>query len=446
MSYGHRVVGRLVAAAVLAGLVGIAGCVEGPGSMPDRPTGSPSSTAVPTDAEKRSTQPDARPPSTAEFGPLPPGFHSWAEVLDVQQTISAAAGRINAAAGAVDALAGMVAQPESRQLTVYWKGSMPAETERLVAEIRTGLTLQVRPARGSATELAAAGRAVLGRAGVVAVSANVDGSGITVTVDSDVDVAGWGVRVPVTVRHAGKPFFVVCSRQVDCAPFWGGAQYWSPTSICTLGFTVWKDGSPTNEDYNLSAGHCADVGDTITTPGGAFIGQVVDERTEQDTLLIKNPIQYFFDGRIFTSTWNAMSGYNRRPVGKALNVVGLYVCTSGAATGEHCGLRIEETGIVVIIDGPFGVVSTFGPVVRAANLAGGVAVGVGDSGGPAHMPGADGLTSAMGIINAGLDEVPCDAGVPSTKCGSSVYYVDISAALSAYGMHVATSPGFTWPS
>jgi hypothetical protein len=323
---------------------------------------------------------------------------------------------------------------------------MPAETERVIAGVGTGLTVVVRPARHSATELAVAGRAVLDKAGLVAVSANVDGSGITVTVGSTVDVAGWGVRVPVTVRRSEKPFFVVCSRQVDCAPFWGGAQYSATGGACTLGFTVWKNGSPTNEDFNISAGHCADVGDTIATPNGAFIGQVVDERNDQDTLLIKNPIQYFFDGRIFTSTWNAMTGYNRRPTGTAANLVGLYICTSGAATGEHCGLRIEETGITTVVEGPLGVISKFGPLVRAVNPTGGVAVGVGDSGGPAHMPGADGLTSAMGIINLGQNEVPCEAGVPSTKCGSGVYYVDIAAVVSAYGVHIATGPGFTWPS
>ena len=444
MSRSRRGWGRLWAACIAAGLVGMAGCVNGAESTPSPSTSSAQPSAPPTNSEKRDAPLDTRPPSVAEFGPLPSGFGSWAEVLERQQKITAAADRINAA-GAIDGLAGMVAQPESKQLTVYWKGSVPAETERLIADIRTGLTVEVRPARHSATELAEAGRAVLERAGLVAVSANVDGSGITVTVDSDVDVAGWAVPVPVTVRHAAKPFLVVCSRQADCAPFWGGAQYWSPDSICTLGFTVWKNGSPTNEDYSISAGHCANVGDTITTPNGAFIGQVVDERFDQDTLLIKNPIQYFFDGRIFTNTWNAMQGYNRRPTGTAANLVGLYICTSGAATGEHCGLRIEETNIFTVIEGPLGAKSTFGPWVRAANLTGGVAVGVGDSGGPAHMPGADGLTSAMGIINAGLNEVPCEAGAPSTKCASSVYYVDITAVLSAYQMHIATGPGFTWP-
>jgi hypothetical protein len=61
------------------------------------------------------------------------------------------------------------------------------------------------------------------------------------------------------------------------------------------------------------------------------------------------------------------------------------------------------------------------------------------------MPAPDGLTFGTGMIDAGLNEVPCETGVPSTKCGSSVYYADITALLSTYQMHIATSLGVTWP-
>src|SRR5262245_48472740 len=154
MFRGRYAAGRLLVACVLAGLAGLAGCVKSAEPRSGGSTGpSRLPTALPASSEKRDAPLDMRLPSVAEFGPLPSGFSSWAELLGLQQRLSAAADRINAAAGTVDGLAGLVAQPESRQLTVYWKGAMPAATELLIAEIRTSLWVVVRPARFSAAEL-----------------------------------------------------------------------------------------------------------------------------------------------------------------------------------------------------------------------------------------------------------------------------------------------------
>jgi hypothetical protein len=431
----HRSLGRLGATVVVV-LVGMAGCVPGASSTPTART-SPS--AAPTESSKYQEPPDTSPPSPQAFGRVPPGFGSWTEVLEIQLRMSTAADRIQTAPGADVGLAGIVAAPEARRLVVYWKGRPSDDTMRLMNEIRTDMPIELQPARHSALELSAIKHSVITKPGVVSVSGNVDGSGIAVTVDADVNVADWGISVPITLKKGTRPFLAVCSRQVDCAPFWGGAAY-SSNGACTLGFTLWKDQGSYKEDYMLSAGHCAELGDVIKTPPGAYIGDVVADDDDYDTLLIKNPVLWQFDGRIFTGPMNAVSGYNRRVLGSFASVKGYYVCTSGSATGEHCGLKVED------VDTLINTGTVIFSLVYAVNPSGDIAVGTGDSGGPVHIPVAGGSTYAMGTMTAGTLEIPCPAGTLSTKCGSAVYYVDISGPLSYYQMKIATGPGFTWPS
>jgi hypothetical protein len=53
---------------------------------------------------------------------VPAGFDSWTEVFDVQERMNMAADQIRDAAQTDSGLSGIVAAPESRRLTVYWKG------------------------------------------------------------------------------------------------------------------------------------------------------------------------------------------------------------------------------------------------------------------------------------------------------------------------------------
>jgi hypothetical protein len=288
----HRRLGRLFAVlVVVVGLAGFSGCGQGTDPIP---TARSSPSGTPREAAKAEIPPDTNPPAPETVGPLPAGFGSWTEVFDLQQRMNTAADRISTAGGATVGLAGIVAAPEARRLTVYWKGQPPRETLRLIGEIRADLPVDVLPARYSAVELSEIGRSVITRPGVVSVGGNVDGSGITVTVSGDVNVADWGVDVPATLKLGEQPFLVVCSRQDDCAPRWGGATYWSSGGVCNLGFTVWKNGTSlgaggqkidNNVDYMLSAGHCAKLGDVATTPNGASLSaNVVADDDDRDTL------------------------------------------------------------------------------------------------------------------------------------------------------------------
>jgi hypothetical protein len=149
---------------------------------------------------------DARTPeplTERELGPVPVGFGSWIEVFDVQERMNIAADRIRDAAGTDSGLAGIIAAPETRRLTVYWQGDPSRDVIAVIDQVRAQLPVHVRPARFSATELSDASRVVATKPGVATAAGNVDGSGVTATVYDEVDVASWGVGVPITVKQFG---------------------------------------------------------------------------------------------------------------------------------------------------------------------------------------------------------------------------------------------------
>jgi hypothetical protein len=373
-----------------------------------------------------------------ELGPVPAGFASWTEVFDLQERMNLAADQIRDAAGAASGLAGIVAAPEARRLTVYWKGEPPPETTGLIGRIGAELPVDVRAARYSATELSDVSQVVATKPGVAMVAGNVDGSGVTATVDGEVDVASWGVGVPVTLRQGERPFPTLCSRQVDCSPWWGGGRYVSSTSVCTMGFAVQSGATK----YMISAAHCtAGVGDPITTLGGSVIGWVKSVNNNRDIMLIRHTPGSDFQGVIYAGTYNAISGYHRRVRAALASSVGNYVCTSGSGTAEHCAMKVVAVNLW-FASSTGG--APYGPFVQADHVSGGVAVGDGDSGGPVHfglwyiLAGNYHATDALGTIAMAQNQVPCLPNVPSTKCGSTVLYADIKQSLAHYQASIVT--------
>jgi hypothetical protein len=86
--------------------------------------------------------------------PVPAGFSSWAEVHAVQERQDVVADQLAEAAVAPDGtgFGSIVAEPDNRQLRLYWKGALPASVRALLAQ-DTEVTVIVQPAAYSATEL-----------------------------------------------------------------------------------------------------------------------------------------------------------------------------------------------------------------------------------------------------------------------------------------------------
>jgi hypothetical protein len=141
-----------------------------------------------------------------------------------------------------------------------------------------------------------------------------------------------------------------------------------------------------------------------------------------DLLLIKPNSGLNLAGRVYFGPWNGGFASNKAVAGATASFVGGWVCTTGAATGEHCNVKITATN--VSING----VNT----VQVKEQGGLTAAGKGDSGGPVVTVLLGGKVHAKGTISFGNNQVPCPAGSPSSACFKTVYYVDIMSALAHY--------------
>jgi hypothetical protein len=360
--------------------------------------------------------------------PVPGGFRSWADLIEQQERLQAAAQRLQDGAGDETGFTGIEAAPEDRRVRLHWSGEPSDPVRRLVAEVERDVPVEVVPARHSLRELLAAQGPIAAEAGVGAVVPHVDGSGLTVQYRGSLDEALRlssirGASVPVTVEPYETVEPLGCTgRQDDCSPYWGGAKYFP--GWCSTGFSLkFTSILSTTPWYRmLSAGHCGSNGNAVTDGGGDPVGTVTGDADAVDLLLISPNSGVSFGPRVYVGPWNAGIASNKTVAGAMASFVGGWVCTSGAATGEHCNVKITATSVSMN-----GV-----ETVQAEEQAGLVAAGKGDSGGPVVATLLGGKVHAKGTISFGNDPVACPAGSPSPACFKTVYYVSIMKALAHY--------------
>ncbi|HEV8562712.1 MAG TPA: S1 family peptidase [Actinophytocola sp.] len=355
--------------------------------------------------------------------PVPGGFGSWDELFTLQNKLNTAAGLITSAraTGPDDGYAGITAAPQNRRLDVFWHGPVPPKVAQAITDARRDVPVTLAPARYSERELLdEAARIVPGR-GVSDVSPVVDGTGLTVSVTGSASDGRQipeirAAKVPVTI----EPFTTIepqFNRQADTPPYYGGARY---SVGCSTGFAVQQQG----ESRMLSAGHCANEGQTVADGNGQTMGKITLKNPIRDTLFIRATSA----ARVYVN--GVFSGDSIPVRGVSANYVGNVVCTSGAATGTHCPIVVLATKVSTKTES-----GIFEPMVKAKHLFGGVASGKGDSGGPVFdFWDKDGHQSATakGTISAGADSVgPCEL---SSKCGKTVYYADIVDTMLWYWM------------
>jgi hypothetical protein len=212
-------------------------------------------------------------------------------------------------------------------------------------------------------------------------------------------------------------------RKDDCSPYWGGARWSGPsTSFCSSGFAVLHNGV----SKMLSAAHCGANGQVVKDGGGETMGTIQLDNNARDTLLISNaPLSSA--GRIYSGPWNAGLASNRKVAGATSAYVGGYVCTSGAATGWHCNIKI--TAVNAVINSTSGALF---PMVRAKQIFGSVAAGKGDSGGPVVFLNSNGSVNGKGTISTGKNAVACPAGSPSSACFSEIGFAPLTKTLAYY--------------
>ncbi|MBW4718339.1 S1 family peptidase [Saccharothrix obliqua] len=183
----------------------------------------------------------------------------------------------------------------------------------------------------------------------------------------------------------------------------GGNRYWTSKYGCSVGFSV--------QGGFITAGHCGEVGETTTQPGGRFEGSSfpTDDMAFVRTNAAENPVGAVNDyngGRV------AVKGAREAPVGAS-------ICRSGGTTGWHCGTIRSRDATVDY--GP-----EIGKVYEAIETS--ACAEPGDSGGSAISDG-----QAQGVTSGGSGD--CKGGAATT------YFQPVPEILTRYGVSLLTSDG-----
>jgi hypothetical protein len=191
----------------------------------------------------------------------------------------------------------------------------------------------------------------------------------------------------------------------------GGDRYNTPSSWCSIGFSVTRGG----DTGFATAGHCAAAGTAVTGFNGVALGSFAGSTFPgSDIAWVRNtnPGSWSIQPLV-----NNYAGGNIGVYGGIEAPVGAAICRSGARTGYRCGTVTAKNVTVNYSVGP-----VYGMVRSSA------CVGGGDSGGSFVTPGgeAQGVTSG-GVLNPNTNE-NCSIASPVT------YHQPLQPLLNAYGL------------
>jgi hypothetical protein len=195
------------------------------------------------------------------------------------------------------------------------------------------------------------------------------------------------------------------TRSTDTGPFNAGGQMSGPnSSLCTSGFGVRINGTV----RTTTARHCTDTPYHAADLSSSSYGspyQVVSGVGV--TVLTGGGFHWMFDG-----FWWDPTGYHKTVVGYADLAINDFVCTSGANSGVHCNIKVDNL-LVSWNDGygPFWNITG----LRQDDLP---AAARGDSGGPVLVPyGNDTTVGAAGMMQYANTNTNCGSGLRSpTDC------------------------------
>lgn len=353
-------------------------------------------------------------------GPRPtstrPAAGSASEARDVelmrrQQPLLDAAHHLRQMGAASQAgFSGITVDPERRTLRLYWRGALPTSVKRTVQQLsRPSVRIEVR--RAPAPE---PGRP--GETPKVSLSARTPAKPVAGTTDP-------------APRPAG--------RVNDRSPVSGGALIITQPETCTTGFGVVSEA--TGRKQMLTAGHCGPVGSPWFNGDGEFLGNAVARHPEADALVIDvSSSDRVWHGAV-TENLDGIDDRARTVPEARSPEVGQYLCTSGAVSGTHCGLRVTRIGVVLSIAG-----RDVPDQIEAEQVEHTAAAGNGDSGGPVYSATTGtGPVMAHGMITAydRQETAPC-SGAPTGNgrtCSWRVYFTDIRSVLKATGTRLSHS-------
>jgi hypothetical protein len=207
------------------------------------------------------------------------------------------------------------------------------------------------------------------------------------------------------------------TRWDDVFPFFAGAALGPASgdqSYCTSGIPAISNWD--GRQWLVTAGHCYNVGDHVSTAGGSYIGQIKYKRPALDSAFIETPTKRY--------TWDGMDaiGYSRYLNGVRNVAVGDFTCQLGYNTKVFCNIRVVNAGTKSwMVDGTrvwgsYGVPHYGGIVGRG-----------GDSGGPVIHINDPNSRQLNGIVSVG-------GGCDASECTAGLGWVDVWSIFNGFAI------------
>ncbi|MGJ6968448.1 hypothetical protein ACSDR0_41730 [Streptosporangium sp. G11] len=356
-----------------------------------------------------------------------------ADLVRRQAPMLTLADELEAAGKTGSGFAGVALDVPAGVVHLYWKGTAPRAVEVATAKAPAGVRVEVHPAAHSAEELRERADAIIRKHGlstggdVHRVTPLEDGSGLELGV----------VRTPGTpvTRAAAEPLVTRTEVEEPVAPYdgrrGGGSPFEGGIRIngCSAAFTAVAlpegPGGPETEKL-LGAAHCVDYVGQLVYTGNVLVGHVEAVNPELDTSLIAVAPGTSITGWMWDGGVGDGSEFTKPVQGTSAPRKGTLVCTSGAASGVHCDIKISKTGSTL----------DWGTHVSRAvsigdQLQGELAAGDGDSGGPVFTLESNfSSVLAAGVIIGGDPKRPATCTYLSTECSTRVFFTDFRAVQS----------------
>ena len=373
------------------------------------------------------------------------GSNAARVLMAAQAPLLSAANRIKSSDSTGTRLGGIRLQVDKHVIELWWKGEPTPELRKEIdAQEKRGLKIVLQTSQYSQRELIQSARGIISKAkdypGLISAGPLVDGSGLEIGVTDMERAAALKFTLPVRAV-ARKAIALLFSRGNDTPPWWAGAVTRAAVpnaGTCSTGFAMTQGST----HGLLTAEHCACGGNVVFNNGaGAPIGPAqasANNNLFTDSLfVVANSGADTYDGGV------GIGEFFKPVVGEQSNVVGMLTCTSGAATGVHCGVRIDSVNQA--FSGIQGECPTF-PFIEGISIAtqvdGTVATGAGDSGGPVFTLAQDPSTvNAAGMMFAAMTPTQCQNF--GTTCFNQVLFEDIDSLKSSHNANVLTSGGAT---
>ncbi|MFE4922288.1 S1 family peptidase [Streptomyces sp. NPDC056661] len=373
-------------------------------------------------------------------GPVPAGFATWNALFAEQDRLSAVSDRISKVAAGHDGFGGLIVAPENHEVLLYWKGALPTAVQNAITESQETAPVRTLSAAYSLTELNADVAEWIESGQVMSAGPEPDASGLWLDVPKGGPApelhrpAGTTAPFRVEVTDSNAPKY---SRDNDVSPYYGGGRtinFGPGGERCSTGYAI-EDADGLSGMF--TAAHCGDANnkDIIADGGGQplgwdYMGKFAWEIPERDIAIITTDSDPF----VFTGSPTSSSG--RAVLGYITTWPGMYVCTSGATSGEHCGIKVTAAEVTQWVSG-----QKVMHLINAESPTGGCAVAAGDSGGPVYSYTSGGqAVNAHGTISTGSpDVISCGSNILG---GYRVSFPRISDTLPAFKakLYVYTGP------